>query len=464
MTLVLALRCRDGIVLASDGQATTDAAGQPTRQPVRKLFDVGARVAWGTAGCIGLQQTLADELAARGDELAAEDPARLRRRLAEIVIPIQQRALQDFVPHPGCLPPDLACIFCWFSHGEGRILSIPRTGSDHQLHHRHSAVGTGDIFADFAMASVAHLDTMCLSLEQAKMVAYKAVADAIDVAAVYLGPPIQMYVVDGRGARRVPEAELESGLADSVETWKARQRESLGPLAGADVPVHIVGAPTPITSPTPVASAAVTRLTAVSRRVNAVRSRTMSEQTMSNVVRSIGKGSEPARGEDSFSPEHLRELFHRKTMAGERHRAALARLLGMDATEAAALAHLAQHGQLTPGELGSLIGLTSGGTTALIHRLVESGHVVRHPHPRDRRSSLITASDQVLERAQEFYAPLVQEMNALAARLDDDDRAIIGRYLTEVAELSEEQAERLSELARTERRAVVAPPSPGLWA
>jgi MarR family protein len=85
-----------------------------------------------------------------------------------------------------------------------------------------------------------------------------------------------------------------------------------------------------------------------------------------------------------FSPERLRELFHRKTMAGKRHRATAARLLGMDETEAAALAHLAQHGQLTPGELGALLVLTSGGTTALIHRLVEGGHLVRHPHPRDR--------------------------------------------------------------------------------
>ena len=62
MTLVLAIRCREGVVLASDGQATTDAAGQPTRQPVRKLFDLGGRIAWGGAGRVGLQQTLVERL------------------------------------------------------------------------------------------------------------------------------------------------------------------------------------------------------------------------------------------------------------------------------------------------------------------------------------------------------------------------------------------------------------------
>ena len=230
MTLVLAIRCREGVVLASDGQATTDAAGQPTRLEVQKLFEVGGRIAWGAAGSVGLQQALADRLADEEDAVLAQpDP---RGALADAVIPIQQRALRDFVPHPGAQPPDLACVFCWLDgDGSPRIFSIPRTGSDHQLHDGHAAVGTGDIFADFAMVSVAHLGTPSLTTEQAKMVALKAIADAISVAAVYLGPPIQMSVVTATGVRVVPRAEIEGALSDSVDAWKARQRESLGPLA-----------------------------------------------------------------------------------------------------------------------------------------------------------------------------------------------------------------------------------------
>lgn len=235
MTLVLALRCRDGVVLASDGQATSDAAGQPTRQPVQKLFAVGERIAWGAAGCVGLQQSLEEALAGRHDALiSAEDP---RRSIVEALVPIQQRALRDYVPHPGTQPPDLACIFCWCGRdGAPRIFSVPRTGSDHQLHDRHAAVGTGDIFADFAMASIAHLDTAHLDLERAKMVALKAIGDAIDVAAVYLGPPIQMTAVTPAGARPIPRSEIEGELASSVDAWKLSQREMLGPLA-APAPV-----------------------------------------------------------------------------------------------------------------------------------------------------------------------------------------------------------------------------------
>jgi hypothetical protein len=40
-----------------------------------------------------------------------------------------------------------------------------------------------------------------------------------------------MYVVTDAGAEPVPRTEVEGGLADSVDSWKARQRETLGPLA-----------------------------------------------------------------------------------------------------------------------------------------------------------------------------------------------------------------------------------------
>jgi 20S proteasome alpha/beta subunit len=229
MTLVLALRCREGVVLASDGQATSDAAGQPTRAPVRKLFDVGGRVAWGSAGSIGLQQTLQAELGALNGH--ADDAGQLRRRLASVVVPLQQAAMRDFVAFGSAEPPELACLFCWCDAGGPRILSIPRTGSDHQFHERHAAIGSGDIFAELTVRSIVHLGSTELSVEQAKMVAYRTVADAIDVAAVFLGPPIQMYVVTADGVQRVPQDEIDGGLSDAVELWRARQREALGPLA-----------------------------------------------------------------------------------------------------------------------------------------------------------------------------------------------------------------------------------------
>jgi DNA-binding MarR family transcriptional regulator len=166
----------------------------------------------------------------------------------------------------------------------------------------------------------------------------------------------------------------------------------------------------------------------------------------------------------SITPENLRELLHRKAMAGERHRANAAWLLRMADTELTALGHLAQHGQLTPGELGRLLGLSSGGTTALLHRLDEAGHLTRHPHPSDKRSCLLTASRAVVERAEEIYAPLVEDMDELALGLSDDERAEVARYLTRVAALSERHAERLDTLLREKQRDAIGERAPGLWA
>jgi DNA-binding MarR family transcriptional regulator len=184
---------------------------------------------------------------------------------------------------------------------------------------------------------------------------------------------------------------------------------------------------------------------------------------MSEPLGSSGEQGRHGR-QEMLTAEHVRELFHRKTLAGERHRAAAARLLEMDDTEAAALAHLAQHGQLTPGELGNLVGLTSGGTTALINRLLESGHLTRHPHPRDKRSSILTASPAVLARASAIYAPLVASMDELAEGLTADERSVVVRFLTSVVELFERHAMRLQDQVREEEREIVSPPAPELWA
>jgi DNA-binding MarR family transcriptional regulator len=166
----------------------------------------------------------------------------------------------------------------------------------------------------------------------------------------------------------------------------------------------------------------------------------------------------------SYTPAELRHLMHRKALAAERFRAASARKLGVTDSEAAALAHLASQGQLTPRELGLRLGLTSGGTTTLIHRLEAAGHVERHPHPHDRRSLLVTASASAVARAEELYSPLVAELDAVFARLGERERATVGSCLAEVTAVSERHAERLRAAASAGATDVVAAPAPGLWA
>lgn len=168
---------------------------------------------------------------------------------------------------------------------------------------------------------------------------------------------------------------------------------------------------------------------------------------------------------ETYSRERLRDLFNRKALAGERHRRALARVLDLSDTEATALVYLARSGHLTPGQLGELLSLTSGGVTALTHRLERSGHVTREPHPSDGRSSVLSASPAILRSAEECFAPLVADMDDAAAALSAQERTIVGRFLEDVAALSERHAEELAASAEERERAQPSgAPSPGLWA
>lgn len=138
----------------------------------------------------------------------------------------------------------------------------------------------------------------------------------------------------------------------------------------------------------------------------------------------------------------IRLLLNRKVSAAYRHRTAVARRLGMSESEIAALAHLAEGG-MTPGELGRRLQLTSGGMTALLHRLDRAGHIGERPHPTDRRSVIVRAKPAVLEEIGELYAPLARDADELTHRLTPREREVLRRYLDEIATVSERRADEL---------------------
>lgn len=153
-------------------------------------------------------------------------------------------------------------------------------------------------------------------------------------------------------------------------------------------------------------------------------------------------GSIAARMTDPASPVGIRLLINRKVLAAYRHRTAAARRLEMSESEISALTHLAEGG-MTPGELGRRLQLTSGGMTALLHRLDRAGHIIRRPHPTDRRSVIVSANPVVLANIGELYAPLVADADEITSRLSKRERESISRYLQTVVASSERRAEEL---------------------
>jgi DNA-binding MarR family transcriptional regulator len=160
----------------------------------------------------------------------------------------------------------------------------------------------------------------------------------------------------------------------------------------------------------------------------------------------------------------IRAAFNRKALADARHRAALATRLGITETDVLAIQHLARAGELTPGQLGIQLNLSSGGTTGLIRRLEEAGHVTRTANPRDRRSAAVRLTPVMEHTATEAWAPLVAALDALCTELPEDDRETVRGFLERAADAAERQADDLIREAKAEARDALALPLPALWA
>ena len=160
----------------------------------------------------------------------------------------------------------------------------------------------------------------------------------------------------------------------------------------------------------------------------------------------------------------IRAALHRKALADARQRAALARRLGLTDSEVLAVQHLARAGELTPGQLGTLLQLSSGGTTGLIHRLQRAGHVSRHAHPRDRRSTVVRLTPAIAAWASEAWAPFVAELDALVEAMAPDERELVRRFAERAAQAAESHADRLVREADASAHDARAVPLPALWA
>jgi hypothetical protein len=100
----------------------------------------------------------------------------------------------------------------------------------------YAAIGSGEIFPYFAMASLAHFEVRKRSLAEAKLIAYRILDDAIRVAAHGLGPPIEMVEIvkptkagEAGKARLLDEAEVKA-IGEQVTAWKGLERETLAKL------------------------------------------------------------------------------------------------------------------------------------------------------------------------------------------------------------------------------------------
>ena len=78
-----------------------------------------------------------------------------------------------------------------------------------------------------------------------------------------------------------------------------------------------------------------------------------------------------------------------------------------------ALHFVAHTGNVTPGEIGTLTGLTSGSVTSMLDRLEEAGYVIRKRSAKDRRVVLVSLRPGVHQKLAAMMLEAHQEVRKL---------------------------------------------------
>ncbi|QEO16138.1 MarR family transcriptional regulator [Agromyces intestinalis] len=123
--------------------------------------------------------------------------------------------------------------------------------------------------------------------------------------------------------------------------------------------------------------------------------------------------------------------------AADRMSEASRRYMKLNQTDMRALRFLiatrAQGVIATPGAMSEYLGISSASTTKLLDRLERGGHIVRSPHPTDRRALAIAITDHTRRDARETVGRQHARRFAVAAALSPDEREVVIRFLDALA-------------------------------
>lgn len=144
------------------------------------------------------------------------------------------------------------------------------------------------------------------------------------------------------------------------------------------------------------------------------------------------------------SPEDLRQIAELMGALGELRDAeqklsvASRRYMRLNDTDMRALHYLivcANRGAVaTPGGIAAHLAISTASTTKLLDRLEKGGHIVRSPHPTDRRALAITITPETRRAAMETVGAQQAKRFYSAARLSTEERDVVIRFLTDMAQ------------------------------
>lgn len=127
----------------------------------------------------------------------------------------------------------------------------------------------------------------------------------------------------------------------------------------------------------------------------------------------------------------LRDAEQRLTEASQRYMK-----LGRSDMRALHFLIVARHSGtiITPGAIANHLGISSASTTKLLDRLESGGHIVREPHPTDRRALAISITEETRVAAMDTVGRLQAKRFHAAARLTTEERDVVIRFVNDMTE------------------------------
>jgi len=198
VTLIVALVCKDGIVMASDGQVTLQSSGGPVRQSAIKIKRFGKSILWSGSGRVAFIQRIEKALDSLPSKSKQSSIEKLRQEIIDIIYELRRKALtRSIALYGGEEGKEKASyadtLFCGFEKGKPKIIHVTADAEDEDIEEfGYAASGIGDTFAYTLLRGK---DVKSLSCEEGKVLAYKVIRESIDVGAFGLGEPIDIWVI-----------------------------------------------------------------------------------------------------------------------------------------------------------------------------------------------------------------------------------------------------------------------------
>ncbi|WP_163766950.1 hypothetical protein MPNTM1_03348 [Mycolicibacterium parafortuitum] len=229
MTVVLALRCANGVVLASDSQITDPGRG--LTYPAQKLHPLGTHGAWGGSGSRSVLHDVEQVFSAEPEAILQSE--NIGHALQARVVPILKHHYENFIAEvPGQETggtPATYVLAAGYVGDEPFIVDVDPNGLiGHHVETGFQAIGSGAAMAQQAHALLAHFGMSKRDVDYGVVAALR-VLDALDASSPSVGGPMDICRITPDGATHLEPDEVDE-VRRRVGRWVELEHRALDGL------------------------------------------------------------------------------------------------------------------------------------------------------------------------------------------------------------------------------------------